>query len=62
MQEYSERASIVMWLRSQEQALAIWIDEILARAPEDAELIERLDRHRGWLATAISELSTRRVA
>ena len=62
MQQYSERASIVMWLKTQEQAISIWIDEVLSRAPADSDLLEKLDTHRRWLTAAIDDLGEAKAA
>ncbi|GAB4518146.1 MAG: hypothetical protein Kow00133_02960 [Amphiplicatus sp.] len=56
MDRYSERRSIILWLKSQEQALSVWLDELLDARIGEADLVEKLERHRRWLARAILEL------
>ncbi|MBB5518260.1 hypothetical protein [Amphiplicatus metriothermophilus] len=52
---YNERRSIILWLISQEQALSVWLDQVMA-SPGEPDLVEKLEKHRRWLVRAIREL------
>ncbi len=53
--------SLVMWLVTQERVMRLWIDEVMSSAPEDDDLISRLETHRFWLSRQIEELCSRRT-
>lgn len=54
MVRYDERRSIILWLKSQEQALAVWLDACI----READLVEKLESHRRLLAQVILDLES----
>ena len=56
--EHGESQNLVSWLIGQEKVLRYWIDEMVA-VSADAEFIQHLEQHRGWLCDRIGELRER---
>lgn len=48
---------ILAWLAEQERAMARWRDEVAAKGDADVDDLERLERHRRWLADALGRLN-----
>jgi len=49
------------YLCEQERELAHWREDLFAYTEPDWDLIDRLDRHRDWLAGQIDQLASRPV-
>lgn len=48
------------WLHSQLQVMDVWMDELASRTDADLTALERLERHRAWLAQELDRLGASR--
>ncbi len=44
------------WLQSQLQVMQVWMEELATRPDGDLTALERLERHRQWLASELARL------